>query len=146
MKTEKSIHILLADDDEDDRLLTKQAFEEAKLTNTLSFVKDGEELMDYLNFRNGYTEKNAKRPSLILLDLNMPKKDGRECLKEVKTNPDLKHIPIVVLTTSKSEQDIFKSYNLGGNSFVVKPFTFKELVEIISSLNEYWFKIVELPS
>lgn len=145
MKHEKSIHILLADDDEDDRMLTEQAFVEGKLKNTLSFVNDGEELMDYLNFRNGFTKENAKRPGLILLDLNMPKKDGRDCLRELKSNPDLKHIPVVVLTTSKNEQDVFKTYNLGVNSFIVKPVTFKELVDIVLGLDKYWFQIVELP-
>jgi CheY-like chemotaxis protein len=145
MRNQRPIHILLADDDEDDRMLTEQAFIEGKLNNTLSFVKDGEELMDYLHQRNGFTKENAIRPGIILLDLNMPKKDGRDCLKELKSNPDLKHIPVVVLTTSKNEQDVLKTYNLGVNSFIVKPVTFQELVDIILGLDKYWFQIVELP-
>jgi len=143
MKKANSIHILMADDDEDDRYLTKQAFEESKLKNTLHFAKDGEELMDYLKFRGDYNESNAPKPGLILLDLNMPKKDGRECLKEIKSDDSLKHIPVVILTTSRDEQDIFKSYNLGVNSFIVKPVTFKELLNIVIKLNMYWFEIVQ---
>jgi CheY-like chemotaxis protein len=146
MTKKKRIHILLAEDDEDDRMLTEQAFEEGKLTNKLTFVKDGKELMDYLFHENGYNESNAPKPGLILLDLNMPKMDGRECLKAIKSDDTIKHIPIVILTTSKSEQDIFKSYNLGVNSFIVKPVTFSELVNIITQLNSYWFEIVQLPS
>lgn len=141
----KTIHILIADDDEDDRYMTEQAFIEGKLHNSLSFVQDGEELMNYLLHKNGYDDSNAPTPGIILLDLNMPKKDGRECLKEIKSNEKLKHIPTIILTTSKSEQDIFRSYNLGVNSFIVKPVTFGELVKIIMQLNNYWFELVKLP-
>ena len=145
MTKKNRVHILLAEDDEDDRMLTEQAFQEGKLTNELKFVENGKELMDYLFHENGYNESNAPKPGLILLDLNMPKMDGRECLKAIKSDDRVKHIPIVILTTSKSEQDIFKSYNLGVNSFIVKPVTFSELVRIITQLNSYWFEIVELP-
>ncbi len=144
-KSNGSIHILMADDDEDDRFMTQQAFEESKLKNTLHFARDGEELMEYLQHKGKYNESNAPKPGLILLDLNMPKKDGRECLREIKSDPSLKHIPVVILTTSRDEQDIFKSYNLGVNSFIVKPVTFQELLNIVIKLNMYWFEIVKLP-
>lgn len=141
----RSIHILMADDDEDDRFMTKQAFEESKLKNTLHFAKDGEELMDYLKQRGKFNEDNAPKPGLILLDLNMPKKDGRECLKEIKSDEKLRHIPVIILTTSRDEGDILKSYDLGVNSFIVKPVTFHELLNIVVKLNMYWFEIVQLP-
>ena len=143
----KRIVILMADDDEDDRMMAKEALEEARLVNAIRFVEDGEELMDYLYHRGNYADaKNAPRPGLILLDLNMPKKDGREALKEIKGDPDLRRIPIVVLTTSKAEEDIFRTYDLGGNSFITKPVSFERLVEIMKGLARDWFEIVELPS
>jgi CheY-like chemotaxis protein len=143
----KRIVILMADDDEDDRMMAKEALEEARLVNAIRFVEDGEELMDYLYHRGNYADaKNAPRPGLILLDLNMPKKDGREALKEIKGDPDLRRIPIVVLTTSKAEEDIFRTYDLGVNSFITKPVSFERLVEIMKGLARYWFEIVELPS
>lgn len=135
----------MADDDEDDRKMTEQAFRQNKLKNTLHFVKDGEQLMHFLNREGEYNSENAPKPGLILLDLNMPKKDGRECLKEIKTNEHLKHIPVVILTTSKNEEDVFKSYNLGVNSFIVKPVTFQGLLDIVVKLNMYWLELVELP-
>jgi CheY-like chemotaxis protein len=139
------ITILMADDDEEDRMLTKEAFEEVKLANDLRFVKDGEELMDYLYQKGSYSNPgNAPRPGLILLDLNMPKKDGREALKEIKGDPKFRQIPIVVLTTSKSEEDIYRTYDLGVNSFITKPVSFISLVAIVKALSEYWFEIVEL--
>ena len=142
----ESITILMADDDEDDRLMTKEALEEARLVNEIRFVEDGEELMDYLNQRGKYEGgKNAPRPGLILLDLNMPKKDGREALKEIKTDPNLRQIPIVVMTTSKAEEDIYKSYDLGVNSFITKPVSFDGMVFVITTLANYWFQIVKLP-
>jgi CheY-like chemotaxis protein len=143
---EKSITILMADDDEDDRLMTQEAFQEARLINDLRFVMDGEELLDYLHHRNQYADPEmSPRPGLILLDLNMPKKDGREALREIKAHSNLRQIPIVVLTTSKAEEDIYRSYDLGVNSYITKPVSFEGLVEIIKSLTEYWFKIVKLP-
>ena len=143
----RSITILMADDDEDDRMMAKEALEEARLINVIRFVEDGEELMDYLYHRGSYGDaKNSPRPGLILLDLNMPKKDGREALKDIKSDPDLRRIPIVVLTTSKAEEDIYRTYDLGVNSFITKPVSFESLVEIMKGLARYWFEIVELPS
>jgi CheY-like chemotaxis protein len=147
MKTEgKMITILLADDDPDDRQLTQDAFVENRLVNVLHCVEDGEELMEYLRRQGRYVDqKDAPLPGLILLDLNMPRKDGREALKEIKADPELRRIPIVVLTTSKAEEDILRTYDLGVNSYVTKPVTFKSLVELIKVLGRYWFEVVELP-
>ena len=147
MKTEgKMITILLADDDPDDRKLTQDAFAENRLANILHCVEDGEELMDYLHRRGKYDNlRGESLPGLILLDLNMPHKDGREALKEIKADPELRRIPIVVLTTSKAEEDIIRTYDLGVNSYVTKPVTFKSLVELIKVLGRYWFEVVELP-
>jgi CheY-like chemotaxis protein len=143
----KPISILMAEDDSDDRMLTQEAWKENRLASRLDFVRDGEELMDYLHRRNSYAHLvHAPLPGLILLDLNMPKKDGREALKEIKADPHLRRIPIVVLTTSKAEEDILRSYDLGVNSFITKPVTFEALVEVIRTLAMYWFEIVELPS
>ncbi len=142
----RSITILMADDDADDRLFAKEAFEEARLANDLHFVEDGEELMDYLHCRGRFADLNGfPRPGLILLDLNMPRKDGREALEEIKTDPDLRRIPIVVLTTSKAEEDICRTYDLGVNSFITKPVSFASMVEVMKTLQKYWFDIVELP-
>ena len=138
--------ILIAEDDPDDRFLTQKAFEEAQLTNTLQFVDNGEALLDYLYRRGQYANPNdAPRPSLILLDLNMPKIDGREALAEIKTNPNLRQIPIVIFSTSRAEKDIYNTYDLGASSFITKPVTFDALVEIMQTLGKYWFKIVKLP-
>ena len=141
----KSVAILMADDDEDDRMMAKEALEEARLSIDLYFVEDGEELMDYLQHRGRYSGNNVTRPGLILLDLNMPRKDGREALKEIKDDPDLRRIPIVVLTTSKAEEDILRTYDLGVNSFITKPVSFEGLVEVMKTLAKYWFEIVEIP-
>jgi CheY-like chemotaxis protein len=142
----KRITILVAEDDEDDRLLMQDALEENRLANDLHFVEDGVELLDYLNRRGEYTDpQSSPRPSLILLDLNMPRKDGREALKEIKANPDLRKIPIVVLTTSKAEEDILRTYDLGVSSFIAKPVVFDSMVQIMKMLGTYWFEIVELP-
>ena len=144
MKMERrSVTILLAEDDPDDRMLVADAVAEGRLVNELRCVEDGEELMDYLHQRGKHA--SAPRPGLILLDLNMPKKDGREALREIKADPSLRQIPVVVLTTSKAEEDIFRSYDLGANSFVTKPVTFQSLVELMKTLNRYWLEIVELP-
>ena len=141
------ITILMADDDEDDRLMVKEALEEARLGNALNFVEDGEELMDYLHRRGKYSGPDEKPyPGLILLDLNMPRKDGREALKEIKSDPALRKIPIVVLTTSKAEEDIFRTYDLGVNSFITKPVSFEGLVHVMKTLSRYWFEIVKLPA
>jgi CheY-like chemotaxis protein len=142
----KPVAILMAEDDPDDRLLSEEALKEAHLNNELHFVVDGEELMDYLRHRGKYVdpEKNPK-PGIILLDLNMPKKDGREALKEIKEDEELRSIPIVVLTTSKAEEDILRSYDLGVSGYVTKPVTLQELIEVMKGLGRYWFEIVELP-
>lgn len=140
------ITILMADDDADDRRLTQEALEEGRLINEVLFVENGEELMDYLHKRGKFAPPaEAPRPGLILLDLNMPRKDGRTVLKEIKSDPDLRQIPVVVLTTSKADEDIYKSYDLGVNSYIVKPVTFEALVDILQTLEKYWFEIVELP-
>ncbi|MCC6614149.1 MAG: response regulator [Anaerolineae bacterium] len=133
----------MADDDEEDCMLTQDALRESRLNNPIQFVRDGVELMAYLRQEGEY--KDARRPGLILLDLNMPRKDGREALVEIKADPRLRSIPIVILTTSKSENDVYRSYDLGANSFVTKPITFQALVEVMLVLGRYWFEIVELP-
>lgn len=140
------IIILMADDDDDDRFFTQEALAENRVVNDLYFVEDGEDLMDYLYQRGNYSEPGlAPRPTLILLDLNMPRKDGREALKEIKTDPNLRSIPVVVLTTSKAEEDILKTYDLGASSFITKPVDFQSMVHIMKTLGEYWFEIVHLP-
>ncbi|MEM6252817.1 MAG: response regulator [Cyanobacteria bacterium P01_D01_bin.156] len=142
----KPVIILMADDDEDDRLLTREALAENRLVNELYFVEDGEDLMDYLYRRGNYSEPGiAPRPSIILLDLNMPRKDGREALEEIKNNPELRSIPVVVLTTSKAEEDILKTYDLGASSFITKPVNFQSMVDIVKILGTYWFQLVHLP-
>jgi CheY-like chemotaxis protein len=147
MTSKTGIVILMADDDDDDYLLTQKALKQSKLLNTLIRVKDGEELLEYLRgegeFENG---ADCMRPGVILLDLNMPKKDGREALKEIKSDPDLRDIPVVIFTTSKAEEDIYKSYQLGVNSFITKPVTFEGLIRVMQTLGRYWFEIVELPT
>ena len=147
MSTEgSSITILMADDDRADRMMAEEAMEEAKLINDLRFVVDGQELMDYLRREGKYDDPSiSPRPGLILLDLNMPKKDGRKALEEIKADEDLKRIPVVVLTTSKAEEDVLRSYDMGSNSFITKPVTFEGLVEVMRSLSNYWFEIVKLP-
>lgn len=143
----KPITILMADDDQDDRLLARDALRESHLTNELRFVEDGEELLDYLKQTGKYTDKkSAPRPGIILLDLNMPRKDGREALKEIKADAELQDIPVVVFTTSQAEEDIYRSYKLGVNSFITKPVTFENLIKVMKTLGKYWFEVVELPS
>lgn len=140
------IIILMADDDDDDRFFTQEALAENRVVNDLYCVEDGEDLMDYLYQRGKYSEPGlAPRPTLILLDLNMPRKDGREALKEIKTDPNLRSIPVVILTTSKAEEDILKTYDLGASSFITKPVDFQSMVHIMKTLGEYWFEIVHLP-
>src|SRR6478735_3799529 len=142
----KPITIVLADDDADDRMLARDALAEARLANDLFFVQDGEELLDFLRRRGRYADPAAApRPGLILLDLNMPRKDGREALAEIKADPDLRRIPVVVLTTSKAEEDIYRTYDLGANSFITKPVTFEGLVAVMRDIGRYWIEIVELP-
>jgi CheY-like chemotaxis protein len=141
-----TVRILLADDDDDDCMLTREALAESRLLSELYVVRDGEELLDYLYHRGKYANPNSfPRPGLILLDLNMPKKDGREALREIKNDPQLRQIPVIILTTSKAEEDIYHTYDLGANSFIIKPMNFESLVEVMRTIGKYWFEIVELP-
>lgn len=143
----KPIIILMAEDDPDDRYLAREALAESRIANELYFVEDGVDLLDYLNRKGKFSDPlTSPKPGIILLDLNMPKKDGREALKEIKENPDLKRIPIIILTTSNAEEDVLKTYNLGANSFITKPVTFNGLVNVIKVLENYWFEIVRLPN
>jgi CheY-like chemotaxis protein len=140
------ILILMADDDEEDQMFAQDAFEESGLPHDLQFVDDGEALVDYLNTSiNAADQSHTPLPDLILLDLNMPKKDGREALREIKANPQLRHIPVVVLTTSSLDCDIYRSYDIGANSYITKPVTFESLVDILNTLGKYWFSVVQLP-
>lgn len=142
----RPIVILVADDDAEDRMLIHEALEESRLKNQVQFVENGEELMNYLQNKGKYSnKKDYPTPGLILLDLNMPKKDGREALKEIKADDHLRLIPVIVLTTSKAEEDILRTYDLGVSSFITKPVTFSALVEVMKTLSKYWFEIVELP-
>ncbi len=142
----ESVGILVAEDDPDDRLMIGDAFDENQVTNPLTFVKDGEELMEYLQRRGSYGHLAGQPyPGIILLDLNMPKKDGRVALKEIKADPDLRSIPVVVLTTSKADEDIVRTYGLGVSSFITKPVTFEGLCRVVQTLQHYWFEIVALP-
>jgi len=142
----KPFSILIAEDDEDDYLLTLEALREAKFKNTVHWVKDGNEILEYLNSRlNGNNGSSRQLPSVILLDLNMPKKDGREALEEIKSNPNFRRIPVIVLTTSSADTDVTKSYDLGVNSFIQKPDRFHELVEIVQTTFNYWLHTVKLP-
>ena len=139
--------ILLAEDDEDDYLLAKDVFQDSEFPHDLRWVKDGEELMDYLSHRGRYQRgEEAPRPAIILLDLNMPRKDGREALKEIKAHPEFRRIPVVVLTTSKAEEDVFRTYDLGANSFIRKPVGFNQYVNLVKTFERYWFEIVQLPT
>jgi CheY-like chemotaxis protein len=143
-KHDQGITILMADDDEEDCLMAKEALRECRIVNDLRFVHDGEELMEYLRRRGPHAD--APRPGLILLDLNMPRMDGREALKEIKSDPELRVIPVIVLTTSKAEEDIVRSYQLNANSFITKPVTFGGLVDVMRDLGRYWLEIVDLPA
>lgn len=141
------ITILMADDDEEDCELTRDALQDSRLANQMRFVGDGQELLDYLRRQGRYADASldAPRPGIILLDLNMPKLDGREALAEIKADESLRRIPVVILTTSSDESDVLRSYNLGVNSFITKPVTFEGLVEVMRTWSRYWLEIVELP-
>lgn len=137
----------MADDDEDDRLLTQDALAESRVLNELHFVEDGVELLEYLERKGKFEDKAVSpRPGLILLDLNMPRMDGREALEAIKGNPNLKGIPVVILTTSKQEEGMVKGYNLGAASYITKPVTFDGLVDLMKTLGKYWVEFVELPT
>jgi CheY-like chemotaxis protein len=141
----KPATLLCAEDDADYRLLTRRALKASRFANDLRFVEDGEELMDYLHRRGKYAEAgSAPRPGLILLDLNLPKKDGREALEEIKKDPDLRRIPVIILTTSNAEEDVLRTYSLGASSYIRKPVNMTGLVDIMSTIGHYWFDIVEL--
>lgn len=145
-KPKNPITILMADDDEDDRMLTREAMEESRVLNRLYFVEDGVQLIAYLNGSDKYADREQyPMPGLILLDLNMPRKDGREALKEIKSDPNLRRIPVVILTTSKAEEDMLRGYDLGAASYITKPVTFTALVELMRTLGKYWVEFVELP-
>ncbi|MEP7342448.1 MAG: response regulator [Acidobacteriota bacterium] len=143
----KSLTILVADDDQDDREFIKKAWEKSRVSNHLRFVEDGEELTEYLNHTGRYSDpESAPRPAVILLDLNMPKKNGLEALQEIKANPGLRQVPVIVLTASQAEEDILRSYDLGANSYIAKPVTFEALVKVLRVLGKYWIEIVEVQS
>jgi len=144
VKTTNPITILMADDDPDDRMLMKKALDQNQTQHNIQFVENGVDLMDYLQQRGRYKTEKVTKPGLILLDLNMPKMDGREALKLIKSNPELRRIPVIVLTTSKAEEDIFQTYDLGVNSFICKPVRFQELVEVTKEIENYWFGTVAL--
>lgn len=140
------IVIMIADDDPEDRMLAKDALDEAHVANDIRYVEDGEELMDYLKRRGKFSDPAVSpRPGMMLLDLNMPRKDGREALEEIKADPSLRTIPVVILTTSEADEDILRTYGLGASSYITKPVTFDGLVKIMKALNTYWFEIVSLP-
>jgi two-component system response regulator len=141
----RPITILMADDDADDRELAREALAESRVMNDLHAVGDGAELLDFLRRKGRYEHEDAPRPDLILLDLNMPKVDGREALAALKNDPNLRAIPVVILTTSRAEEDVVRSYDLGANSFISKPVTFVGLVDVMRELGRYWVVIVELP-
>lgn len=145
-RTNMTTTLLLADDDPDDRLLLRDALEESRWTSELRAVEDGQELMDYLQRRGAYAAAaDSPLPGLILMDLKMPRKDGHQALKEIREDPTLRHIPVVILTTSKAEEDVMRSYELGVNSFITKPTSFKTLIEVVGNLRRYWFEVVTRP-
>jgi CheY-like chemotaxis protein len=141
----KAITIVIADDDADDRMMAKDALGECRLANHIDFVEDGVELLAYLRGQGRYASSVRRNPGLIILDLNMPRMDGREALREIKADPSLRRIPIVVMTTSQAEEDIYRTYDLGVSSFITKPVTFEGLVAVMKGVEKYWFEIVELP-
>lgn len=142
----KTLIILMADDDADDRLLAQDAMYESRVLNELHFVEDGVQLLSYLRGDDVFSDRSLyPMPGLILLDLNMPKMDGREALAEIKADPRLRRIPVVILTTSKAEADMVKGYDLGAASYITKPVTFDALVELMRTLGKYWVEFVELP-
>jgi CheY-like chemotaxis protein len=140
-----SMMLLIAEDDEDDRMLAMDALEDSELRPHVRFVEDGEQLMEYLRSTGAYAGQELPRPGVILLDLNMPRKDGREALREIKNDPVLRAIPVVILTTSQDQDDISSAYALGGSSYITKPVSFDGLVEVMRALERYWFGVVALP-
>jgi two-component system response regulator len=141
----RPMNILIADDDADDRLMASEALMQSSTHSEVFCVEDGEELLDFLYLRGRFAELSPPCPDLILLDLNMPRKNGVEALREIKSDPALRHIPVVILTTSKEEEDIYRTYDLGVNSFITKPVTYESLVNTMKILGKYWFEVVQLP-
>ncbi len=144
MNEQNQIDILLVEDDAGDVALTREGLESAKMLIQLNTVDDGIKALQYLRKEPPY--QDASRPDIILLDLNMPRKDGRETLKEIKADANLRSIPVVILTTSEAESDIVKSYDLGANCYITKPVGFAEFVEVVKSIESFWFTIVKMPS
>jgi chemotaxis family two-component system response regulator Rcp1 len=144
LKSSRPVEILLVDDNPADVMLTQEAFSENKVCNNLNIVYDGVEAMDFLHKRGKYA--SAPTPDIILLDLNMPRKDGREVLAEIKADDVLKYIPVVIMTVSKDDRDILESYRLHANCYIKKPVKFTEFVEVVRSLENFWFSVVTLPS
>jgi two-component system, chemotaxis family, response regulator Rcp1 len=140
----KPVEILLVEDNEGDVGLVEEVFEDAKIRNILHIAEDGEEAMLFLNKEKPFAD--APTPDIILLDLNLPQKDGREVLEEIKTDKKLKRIPVVVLTTSKAEEDIVRSYDLHANSYITKPVDFDQFIRVIKSIEDFWLEVVKLPS
>ncbi len=139
----KMVEILLIEDNPGDVRLTKEALKECKISNKLHIALDGIEAMDFLFKKEKF--KNSPRPDVILLDLNLPKKDGREVLAEIKQDKDLRRIPVVILTTSKSEEDVIKTYNLHANCYISKPIDMEQFIKVVKSIGDFWFTIVKLP-
>ena len=144
LKDSKEIEILLVEDNAGDVRLTIEALKEAKVSNKLSVARDGVEAMEFLQQKGVY--KDAARPDLILLDLNLPRKDGRELLAEIKSDPGLRHVPIVVLTTSRSEEDILQAYDLHANCYITKPVDFRQFMSVVKSIEDFWLTVVKLPT
>lgn len=139
----KPIEILLAEDNPGDIRLTQEAFKEGKIKNNLHVTKDGIEAIEFLRHEGEYSD--SPRPDLILLDLNMPRKGGKEVLEEIKADEDLRRIPVVILTTSKAEEDIVRSYDLHANCFITKPVDMNQFIEVVKFIENFWFTIVRLP-
>ncbi len=144
-KVEQKYCVLVADDDTDDQFMLKEAFASLHFDKEIRTVENGEELLDYLNKRGKYNEVALPYPKLILLDLNMPKIDGRQCLRLLKESSDFCKIPIIIFSTSNNPEDISQSYELGANSYIIKPYSYNELVEIIDIIKKYWFSVVKIP-
>ena len=144
LKDSKEIEILLVEDNAGDVRLTIEALKEAKVSNKLSVARDGVEAMEFLQQKGVY--KDAARPDLILLDLNLPRKDGRELLAEIKSDPRLRHVPIVVLTTSRSDEDILQAYDLHANCYITKPVDFRQFMSVVKSIEDFWLTVVKLPT
>jgi len=141
--TEKPVEVLLAEDNPGDVMLTKKALEQGKLANNLHVVTDGVEALEYLRQDGEYADE--PRPDLVLLDLNMPRKDGQDVLEELQDDPELGRIPVVVLTSSESEEDIARSYELNANAYLTKPVDFEGFIETVNRMENFWFKVVKLP-